>query len=259
MLVGNQSIAYYSPSNLAIWMLMAFQAGIINIGGFMAVHRIVSHVTGFATFFGFEMTKEGRGEALGMFVVPLFFLIGAMISGYFVDIRLKINKKPKYYITFGIMFVLILIVLISGVTNHLGQFGEPSNIYQNYSILLLLCLICGIQNGTISIASKSIVRTTHLTGITTDLGLGIVRLIFRKRLKGHIKGEGQANFMRVGIIFSFVIGSVLGGFLFKELGFFGFSVPLFISGFLFVLMLYYQVWKYNPIHVQGLAQVVEPE
>jgi uncharacterized membrane protein YoaK (UPF0700 family) len=249
VLLGNQSISYYSPSNLAIWMLMAFQAGLINIGGFMAGHHIVSHVTGFATFFGYEMTKEGRGEALGMFIIPFFFLVGAMISGYFVDIRLKLNKKPKYYITFGIIFVLILIVFISGVTNQFGKFGVPTDTQRNYFLLFLLCLICGIQNGTISTVSKSIVRTTHLTGITTDLGLGVVRLIFREKLKDHIKGEGQANLMRLGIIFSFVLGSVLGGFLFKEFGFVGFSLPLVISGSLFVLMLYFQIWKNNRIQV----------
>lgn len=33
-----------------------------------------------------------------------------MLSGYFVDIRLKLNKRPKYYIPFEIIFFLTAVV-----------------------------------------------------------------------------------------------------------------------------------------------------
>ena len=61
---------------------MAFQAGLINIGGFMACHRFVSHITGFATFFGYEINQADTSAALSMLVVPMFFLFGCMISGF---------------------------------------------------------------------------------------------------------------------------------------------------------------------------------
>jgi uncharacterized membrane protein YoaK (UPF0700 family) len=47
-------------------MMMAFQAGVLNIGGFMACHRFVSHVTGFATFFGYELNTNDSYHAIGM-------------------------------------------------------------------------------------------------------------------------------------------------------------------------------------------------
>lgn len=77
MLYGNETISHYSKSNITIWMLMAFQAGVLNIGGFMACHRFVSHVTGFATFFGYELNQADSSHALGMLIVPLFFFIGS--------------------------------------------------------------------------------------------------------------------------------------------------------------------------------------
>ncbi|MBO9666000.1 MAG: DUF1275 domain-containing protein [Bdellovibrio sp.] len=242
MLYGHESISHYTKSNIAIWMAMAFQAGVINIGAFMACHRFVSHVTGFATFFGHEVSRGNRTQAWGMLVVPLFFLIGAMISGQLVDLRLKLHKKPKYYLSFGFIFFLTLVVFFGGISGFFGVFGEPLAAYRDYALLIILCLICGIQNGTITTVSRSVIRTTHLTGITTDLGLGIVRILHRKRLE-HMENEGKANLMRVGIISSFGAGSVVGGFIFKYFGYAGFLAPVVTSGILFSLMIYHQVLR----------------
>ena len=243
MLYGNESISHYSKGNVSIWMVMAFQAGVLNIGGFMACHRFVSHVTGFATFFGYEINQADNSHAIGMLIVPFFFLLGAMISGFLVDIRLKLHKKPKYYLSFGFIFILILSVLIGGESGYLGVFGHPNNTINDYLLLIILCFTCGIQNGSITSVSKSIVRTTHLTGITTDLGIGLARLLSANKLSESMDNEKKAVLMRMGIIFFFGLGSVLGGFTFSRLAYMGFIVPVLTSGFLFVLMLYFQFLK----------------
>lgn len=224
---------------------MAFQAGLINIGGFMACHRFVSHITGFATFFGFEINQIDSSAAMSMLVVPMFFLFGCMISGFLVDIRLKLHLKPKYYIAFGLMFFLNSLVLVGGLVGYFGQFGEAYEHVRDYVLLAVLCLVCGIQNGTITTVSKSAVRTTHLTGPTTDLGVGLVRFLYRKRIKAEYGMESQANLTRIGIILFFILGSILGGYVFKNLGYAGFAVPTATSGLLFMLMFYFQVIKVN--------------
>ncbi len=241
MLYGNESISHYSRSNIAVWMLMAFQAGVINMGGFMACHRFVSHVTGFATFFGHEVAQGDMVHAWGMLVVPLFFLFGAMISGQLVDIRLKKHKKPKYYITFSFIFILTLLVFVGGITGYFGIFGDVNRTQHGYSLLILLCLTCGIQNGTITSVSKSVIRTTHLTGITTDLGVGLVRLFNYRHIEGGIENDLKATFMRTGIIVFFGLGSVVAGFVFGAWGHGGFFLPVLTSGVLLGTMVYFQV------------------
>lgn len=245
MLYGNESISQYTRAHVTIWMLMAFQAGLINIGGFMACHRFVSHVTGFATFFGYEINQHDPQSALSMLSVPLFFLLGCMLSGFLVDIRLKLHKRPKYYISFGLIFFLLLLILILGTFDRFGRFGEPFEYNRDYFLLATLCLICGIQNATITSVSRSVVRTTHLTGITTDLGVGLVRFLNRKKLReqNEYGTESEANLMRIGIISFFVLGSLLGGFIFSHIGFLGFAVPAFSSGILFLTMYYFQFLK----------------
>ena len=243
MIFGNESISQYSKSNVFLWMIMAFQAGMLNIGGFMACHRFVSHVTGFATFFGSEMSKGQLRNALGMLTVPLFFLFGAMLSGVLVDLPLQQNKKPRYYITFGVIFVLILSVAVAGAIGRLGDFGSPLETSQDYTLLILLCLTCGIQNGTVTTVSRSIVRTTHLTGITTDLGVGIIRLLNRHKIGSKIDIEKKASLMRIGIIAFFGFGSIVGGYAFSRFGYPGFFLPAMTSGGLFATMMYFQVFK----------------
>lgn len=243
MLYGNSSISQYSKSNLIIWFTMAFQAGLLNIGGFLVAQRIVSHVTGFVTFFGHDVSERNWSQALGMLIVPSFFLLGSMVSGYFVDIRLKLDKKPKYFITFGIMFALNLFVFFVGILGGWGAFGQAPLQMEGYVLLVILCFICGVQNGTISTVSKSVVRTTHLTGITTDLGLGIVRILHKNKIKNKLNHEEEANLMRVGVIVAFIFGSVVGGLVFNRFEFFGFLLPVAISGSLFGLMLYFQIGR----------------
>jgi uncharacterized membrane protein YoaK (UPF0700 family) len=73
MLYGNDSISHYTRSNVIVWMSMAFQAGVLNIGGFMACQRFVSHVTGFATLFGLEVSQSASHLYAGTLAVPVFF------------------------------------------------------------------------------------------------------------------------------------------------------------------------------------------
>lgn len=237
MIFGNSSIATYNKSNVIVWLLMAFQAGLLNVGGFMASHRFVSHVTGFATFFAADSAAGNYSHALGMLVVPLFFLLGAMLSGQLVDIRLKLKLKPKYYFTFGIIFLIIATILVAGHFNFFSPFGQPIEVSKDYALLILLCFACGIQNATITSVSRSVVRTSHLTGLTTDLGIGLVRILNRNKLSAAVlEEEHKANLMRFGIIAFFVLGSLIGGFCFSAWGYDAFALPTLISGGLFAVM-----------------------
>src|SRR5665213_3152302 len=74
VITGNETISAYTRVNVTIWMILAFQGGLLNIGGLLACHSFVSHVTGFATLFGLELNRVHYWAASGMLAVPLFFL-----------------------------------------------------------------------------------------------------------------------------------------------------------------------------------------
>ena len=226
MFIHNKD-SLYEPQNIFIWFLLAFEGGLLNVGGFLAVHRFVSHVTGFATLFGYEAVTNNWLSAFGMLAGPAFFLTGAMISAWFIERPRLRSQKPKYGIVFIFIIFNLLVVGTLGKMGVLGTFGEEFNYGRSYIILFILALTCGLQNAVISSASGAIIRTTHLTGPTTDLGIGLVRLWTER---SHANRELVfGNWCRIGIIISFISGSIIGAFAFKHLQFEGFYIPALIS------------------------------
>lgn len=240
MIFGNETISTYSRSNMSIWITMAFQAGLLNVGGFLASHTFVSHLTGFATLAGIEAEQGHLTRFWSLILAPISFLLGAMVSGILVDLRIKLKKKPNYYLVFGLIFFLSTLVSIAGTNDFFGPFGQTLNSWDGYCLITLLCFICGVQNGAVTLVSRSVIRTTHLTGITTDLGIGLVRTLNRNRLNDQ-NDENKANVMRASIILFFMLGSIVGVPTFQKFGFLAFLLPSFISGCLFFLMLFFQV------------------
>lgn len=211
------------------WYILAFAAGNINAGAFLAAGRFVTHMTGFGTLFGVEVANHRWDGAIGIIFVPVFFLMGSMISAYMVDHRYHRGRRPHYD---WVMFLEVLCLIAAAVGGHLhffGNFGEPLKLKSDFALLALLCLASGLQNAAITSATGSSVRTTHLTGITTDLGIGMVRAI---ALKGQGKThdrEVRANWLRAGTIGSFYGGSVVGAVLFLKVHYYGFYLPAAIA------------------------------
>lgn len=229
MFADSQNLSHYNRRNMIVWFLMAVQAGAINAGGFLACNRFVSHVTGFATHTGAELSQGHLGAALGMLLVPVFFLLGSMLSAYFIDRRISQNQMPEYALMFGIIAGSMFAITTLGLEGFFGEFGSNLKYNSDYILLALLCLCCGIQNSTITSASGAVVRTTHLTGITTDLGIGLMR-VFEKRVPERIRSvEFRANWLRSGIIFFFILGSTLAAILFSKMEYAGFVLPGLIS------------------------------
>lgn len=223
------NLTQFSKLNVVIWSTLAFQAGGINAGGFLACHRFVTHTTGFATHFGAEFALGHFDTAVGMLTVPLFFLIGSMFSGLLVDHRILAGKRPHYNFLFATVAGVLYLTAFLGGGGTLAVFGTPINISKDFSILVLLCLASGMQNAAITSASGAVIRTTHLTGLTTDLGIGFVRVLthWRKGQSGYL--EMRNNMARMSIIFSFLVGSTFAAFLFYHAHYWGFMLPALIA------------------------------
>lgn len=215
---------------LAHWLLLAFNAGCINAGGFLATGRFVSHVTGFATLFGVERQQFGLRAALPILSVPLFFLLGVTVAGLMTDRRVRLRRAPRYDAVMALCAACLLLAAVTGGSEYFGAFGESFHIKHTYLLLALLCLASGLQNGAITSSSGSSVRTTHLTGLTTDLGLGLARLMTFQSGE-RLRDELLANGLRLGTILAFIAGSAVGAALFSSLHFLGFLLPASVAGY----------------------------
>lgn len=239
MFTGHGNLSYDSTKNRIIWLSLSFQAGTINVGGFLAAQRFVTHTTGFATFFGESVARGNFIAGLGLLSVPLFFLLGSMLAGYLVDRRIILNQKPLYSLSFFLMIFFMLLTTWIGVSDGFGRFGVELRLKENYFFLALLCLTSGLQNGLVTTAFGATIRTTHLTGVTTDLGLGLIRIFFNATGSHPRTREVKANWMRFSIITAFVLGSLFSGIIFLKTEFWGFLIPTGISTGLWLLSLYH--------------------
>lgn len=232
-----------SLRKIILWNLLSFQAGSLNVGGFLACHKFVSHVTGFSTLFGAELAQGHTDLALGFLTVPLFFLLGSMLSGLLIDSRVLEGQPPHFTWVFGILTLCTALILSLGASHVFGQFGMTLEMEQDYLLLALLCLSCGLQNATVTSAYGAVVRTTHLTGLTTDLGVGLARVLNPRLDAKKRANEIKANSMRVGIVLSFTLGSVICGWIFTRTAYWGFLIPFLISLGLFIFSLAFSVKK----------------
>lgn len=211
------------------WFVLCFNGGCINAGGFLSTGKFVSHVTGFATLFGVDLANSQFHSAISILSVPLFFLFGSFVAGSFIDVPILRKKPPRY--DFVMLFCSLCLILISILScyNFWGPFHNLYELNYKYFLLALLCLASGLQNGAISSSSRRSVRTTHLTGLVTDIGIGLARLFtFKSGLLDYNK-EYRDNILRLGSFLSFVIGSGVGSYLFLSFGFSGFILPSLIA------------------------------
>lgn len=212
------------------WFMLSFNGGCINAGGFLATGKFVSHVTGFATLFGVDIMNNQVKAAISMLIVPLFFLLGAFVAGFLIDRPMEQGKRPHFDWVMGLSS-LCLVICASGAFFQFGSFGEIFRLKYAFLFLALLCLACGLQNGAITSSSLRSVRTTHLTGILTDLGLGLAKLLTFDSKKESFQKEVRSNQLRSGSIVSFVLGSAVGAFVFIKLGYAGFYLPALITAY----------------------------
>jgi len=211
------------------WFLMSFNAGSINAGGFLCTGKFVSHVTGFSTLFGINLVGKSFIDAFELLLVPVAFMGGAFLSGLLIDRPIYHQKKPHFDYVMGLSALCLFTAGLLGRFLDFGPFGSAVKINQNFLLLLMLCLACGLQNAALTSSSGNSVRTTHLTGVTTDLGLGLARLLTIRHDDSIYPRERRSNILRLGTIFSFIIGSTVGSWVFLNFKYEGFFMCGFIA------------------------------
>ena len=190
--------------NLRIASLLSFVAGIVNVAGFLSVHRLTTNVTGHFAFF-VEEALGLRLEAAFIFLVYIFaFFFGSFLSNLLVEVT---SRKSERY-----MFFAPIILEITVIT-FVGLFGLQLALKHPNLIACSLLFAMGLQNSLVTTISNSIVRTTHLTGLFTDLGIELSQLFFYKTAAQKFKLQSSMK-LRFTIIFFFFIGGVVGGGLF---------------------------------------------
>lgn len=186
-------------------------AGMVNVVGFLGFeHQGLGHLTGATSQLGIALTQARWASVTDLGGLLLAFFAGASLSGLIIqDSQLRLGRR------YGVMLMIECALLLAAT----AQFAR-----HDISGAWLAAMACGVQNALATTFSGAIVRTTHLTGMFTDLGIGL----------GHLLRGLPLALRRMGlsalIISGFLAGSVAGALLYACYGYAALYVPAAITG-----------------------------
>lgn len=197
-----------------VWLgaaALAFSSGMINVialSGF--AHKAATHMTGIVSSFSIALAENKTHAAYETFLILLSFFAGAFISGIIIrDGQLKMGRR------YGFALVIESALLF------LAAYGFVQNsIWGEY----LACAAAGLQNALASTYSGTIVRTTHLTGILTDLGA-----LTGNKVHGLPVDVKRFKLLSI-ILGAFIAGGYVGSLLYQHWNAWAMLVPALLIG-----------------------------
>ena len=193
--------------NLRIASLLSFVAGIVNVAGFLAVQKLTTNVTGHFAFFVDEVFKLNFWTGFVYFLYIFFFFLGSFVSSFLVELISQKTARNIYAIPTSIEILILLII---------GIFGVDLILNNSDIVACSLLFAMGLQNSLVTKISNATVRTTHLTGLFTDLGIELSQLFFYKESEKKQKLFSSIK-LRMTIISFFFTGGIIGGIFYSKI------------------------------------------
>jgi uncharacterized membrane protein YoaK (UPF0700 family) len=207
--------------NRHLGMMLAFVAGAANAGGFVAVHQYTSHMTGMVAAMAdhvaagaFDLAAAGLG-ALGAFIA------GAACCALIVNYARRRAMHSIYALPLLLEAALLL------AFGMLGTWLAAVEVLIVPATVALLCFMMGLQNAVITKLSNAEIRTTHITGVVTDIGIELGRALYPNRdgaAAPVVANRGRLRLLAM-LALCFFAGGIAGAVGFARLGYAA-TVPL---------------------------------
>jgi uncharacterized membrane protein YoaK (UPF0700 family) len=211
-------------ANRQLGFALAFVAGGINAGGFLAVRQYTSHVTGMVSSLADNLALGEFALVVDAAVGVFAFLLGAMSCALLVNFARRRRMASEYALPLMLEALLILLFGLMG-----ARLAAFEGLLVPFTIVLL-CFVMGLQNAVVTKLSGGVVRTTHLTGTVTDLGIELGKLLYWNRDREaarFVRADRDRILVLAGLLGAFLAGAVAGAFGFKFAGYAS-TVPLAI-------------------------------
>jgi uncharacterized membrane protein YoaK (UPF0700 family) len=220
--------------NRTLGIFLACVAGMMNAGGFLILHQYTSHMTGtISSLADMMFLKEWDSVFRGIGVL-FFFIVGAVVSTVMIVVGRHYRRRSQY--AFPLMLEAILLIIFSFV----GFYSQCSAGECIFPLMFLLSFMMGMQNALGTKLSNSEVRTTHVTGTVTDMGISLARWMLSKHPLFHQSVNFDLNRLRFNcaLVLSFLIGGIIGAWGFSQVGFYFCFLPVAILLWLSVRPMY---------------------
>lgn len=209
-------------ANRHLGIALAFNAGATNAGGFLAVHQYTSHMTGIVSSIADNLVLGATDLVLAGAAGVLSFTAGAACSAIMVNFARRRRMQSKYALPLLLEAVLLIAFGLLG-----ARLATVPVLFVPLTVMLL-CFIMGLQNAVITKLSKAETRTTHVTGILTDIGIELGKFAYvnvSASRTPRVLADRERLKILASLLLAFFLGGVIGAAGFSQVGFVS-TVPL---------------------------------
>ncbi|MGJ1420767.1 YoaK family protein [Sphingobacterium spiritivorum] len=222
--------------NMWLGGLTAYSAGMTNVVSVIVFFSFTSNITGYYAVFSQEVSKGNWYQGAVVLLWILLFFIGSLVSN-----SLIIHGKGRWsqYVSHAVP-IMLEIISILGVGIYL-EFFYQETLQETEFLVGALLFAMGIQNGLTASISNSVIKTTHLTGLSTDLA--ILVSMFAKRENRRNKALVQKFHLLLTILFAYIIGGLTSGLVYNYIG----NKAFYVVCFVLLVIAFYDYYKLKMI------------
>jgi uncharacterized membrane protein YoaK (UPF0700 family) len=263
-MLSARAYSFRQKSKLAV--SLSWIAGYANVVVLLVCGTVVSHATGNTAHVATEAVNHSLSAALGPVFLLVCFFCGAIASAFMTEGAKRRGWRSKYVLPVTVEALLLTFLALALVHHH---HVSPLDGGWWHAITGLGSFAMGLQNATVTEISGAVIRTTHLTGVVTDLGLEGVRFFnfLRDRTRGR-RWQRAGRVLRVsqrhpaaqrlallaGIFASFLFGSFAGALAYRYVPSAAMAGPVLFLAFIVVME------RLTPIaDVREIDQLSDPE
>lgn len=213
--------------NLRLGVLSAFAAGMTNVAALVLFFSFASNITGHYAILAEQIAKGNLYQVAVVLLWVLLFLAGSFISNYVVIHGDKRRRLLNHAVPIGLEAICLV-----GVGLY-GSLRYQETLFETEMLMAVLLFAMGLQNGLTASISNFAVKTTHLTGLTTDLAIHLSMLTSRAwRDQPEVR---QKTVLLGAIALAYVAGGVVAGSITSV---FQYKVFFFIAALLCGVLVY---------------------
>jgi uncharacterized membrane protein YoaK (UPF0700 family) len=212
--------------NLMLASSTAMVSGMTNVVGLMAFLAFSSNITGHVANLSKHIVEQNFDQIV-LFLIWLFmFFAGAFLSNFII----KSLEDKSYYRAHSIPVIIEIIVLLFVAIYGNNFYHETQR--EREVVISVLLFSMGLQNSLVSIISGGLIKSSHLTGLFTDLGGEVAEWIHPKTEKSET--VRNKIYIRLTVLGFYILGGIIGGYFFNlyEFAIF-YCVPLILLTILY--------------------------
>jgi uncharacterized membrane protein YoaK (UPF0700 family) len=218
-----QSSPRHRRAYTVLSLLLAGVAGAVNATGFVALGLHTSHMSGNMATLGESLAARDWHMAMLGAQVLLAFLLGAVAASALMEAarhRARGRHAPA---------LLLEAVILGGI----GVWLTSTPGTHEPTLMWGLSFAMGLQNALVTRVSGAVVRTTHITGVLTDIGIQVVQMF--AWVRDGARGDGFRGVLRqvralpsaiqfertrlhLGLAAAFLFGCTTGPMLYLQYG-----------------------------------------